>query len=48
MFGEILRIAEEEWNQIKNEYEKIHEELKNLVTLKILPRMDDTLKSLGD
>ncbi len=48
MFEEIVRIAEEEWNPIKDEYEKLHEELKILITNRILPRMDATLRSLGE
>ena len=48
MFSKIVQIAVEEWKPIKDEYEKLHEDLKNLITLKILPRMDDTLQSLGE
>ena len=48
MFNKILQIAEEEWNPIKDEYEKLHEELRTLITSKIIPRMDDTLQSLGE
>ena len=48
VLNELVRLSEEEWKPIKDEYEKLQEELKNLVTLEILPRMDATLRSLGE
>ena len=47
MFEEFVRITEEEWKPIKDEYEKLHEDLRILIELVILPRMNETLKSLG-
>lgn len=48
IFEEIVRIAEEELNPIKDEYEKLHQDLNDLVQGLILPKMDKMLKSLGD
>jgi len=48
MFGEFMRIAEEEWGPIKDEYAKLHESLNILVKFEILTRMDDALRGLGE
>lgn len=48
MYAEIIRIAEEEWKPIRDEYDKLQDELRTLVNLDILPRIDETSKGLGE
>jgi uncharacterized protein (DUF2249 family) len=48
IFEEIVRIAEDEWNPIKEEYDKLQKEIKVHVESEILPSMDATLRSLGE
>ncbi len=46
--NELQNIAEEEWRPIRDGYEKLRKYLHDLIELKILPRMDETLKELGE
>lgn len=48
IYREFLRIVEDEWIPIKDGYQQLHVDLRDLVENSILPRMDATLKSLGE
>lgn len=47
-FNELQRIAKEEFKPIRDGYDKLQKDLHDLIELKILPRMDETLKELGE
>jgi hypothetical protein len=48
IYREFLKIVEDEWKPIKDRYHSLENELRELVENWILPRMDETVKSLGE
>ncbi len=47
VFEKFRKIAEDEWEPIKSEYESVNARLKELIEDKIIPRMETTLRDLG-